>query len=151
MKTTLFPVLIIFIQSCSCDCEGFKSGFTAIHFKFRQTGTGSFSQDEIDTLRIYKLNKNTIVKIDSVDIYDGQITFSSTNRLFSDQDYWAHDYLLKTQASPEFHISDIEIQTHKSNHRCGCEVNDTKKLKVNGIGFDLSGKANEESIVELTK
>ena len=146
----LYTMLILCIYSCTCKCSHLE--LNTVYFKFKiGAGPGSFTDQEVDTIIVYRLVKNTNTKVDSVIIYDKSFSLNESESYFKSTSFWDNDYRIKTQTSKDFLISEIQIESAEEKNRCKCFVNTSKKFKVNGMAFDLSGKPWNESNVELTK
>ncbi len=146
---TLLFISLFLYSSCGCDCN--NTELNSIYFAFKTgTAANSFPSEEIDTVTIFKLTKNTTIKIDSIKIYNKQFSFSETGSNFGGS-FWMNDYLIKTQGTKEFLISEILIEAAESKDRCKCFENTVKKLKVNNDNYDFSGKFWNECNIELTK
>ncbi len=153
MKRTPFIICLLVISTyfgCKCDCP--SGDLNSIFFAFRiGSSATSFTEAEVDTIVLYKLTKSTEKKVDSVNIYSKKFTLSETGLYFNGGSYWENDYLVKTQGNKEFKITDIQIESAQDKSRCKCFVNINKKLNVDNMAIDLTGKLWNDSNVELTR
>ncbi len=150
LSSVVLFVLLASIYSCSCKC--LHEELNSIYFAFKSgTTADSFKADEVDTIIVYRLVKNTTTKIDSVIIYDKRFSLNESQIYFKNASFWSNDYLIKTQGGKDFMLTEIQIESAEEKGRCKCFVNTSKKLKVNGTANDFSGKAWNESNIELTK
>lgn len=162
MRLYILGFILLFLNACCgkviCDC--WLKWHDAIGFQFVKLPLeGGFSAEEIDTLRLFRMDKNDVV-LDSMELYkdiekvDEYMTFDSTHYLLilggwmgiygesNKIDINQHHFRIKLLDGTTFEITDIDVQndTYKINKCCECANNIKKTLKINGIDYDITGK-----------
>lgn len=176
MRLIFLLLAVLMLNSCCgrviCDC--WDDWHDAIGFEFvHLPSEGGFDATEIDTIRLYRLDKSHIV-LDSLELYrdtsnygtEEFMTFDSTRYLLmlggwmgiygtqNKIDLNENDFRIRLLDGTSFDITDIalETETHKVNRCCECPTNVKKTFKVNGADYDLTGKKDlGEIAIELKK
>lgn len=155
---SLWALLFLF-GGCTCDC--FDEGEKAINFQFTMLPeVNGFSQNDINEVILYKLQKGTQTKLDSIKTPElfryscCDVISLDEYGLFAGNDFWNYDYSIKTKSNHTFAVTDIVVEGKLSGSIiCKCYSNTRKTFKVNGVHYDLTnkGKAWFENLVKLTK
>jgi hypothetical protein len=152
----------------TCDCDDECDRSIPISFSTDSSSNG-FRVSEIDTIKLYKLAKGQSVATDSIEMfldpvyerfysntYGSQFCGANFGFSFDEMDpflgsnYQNFDYLIKIPHLKTYRISDIIVEGKMSGGNCSCYSNKKKFIKVDGVLFDLSGKAYPDP-VRLTK
>jgi hypothetical protein len=160
MKIRRFVVrmLLVFtvcmpLSSCFiCDC--FDGMDNAIYFTFISdtVDLNGFSESELDTIFMFRIEKSTGSKIDSFQLDGNQVALYERGPFSGDEKFWNYNYLLQPQSPENFVIRDIKIAGENSGGLCSCHNNTKKEFKVNGTTYNFSGdRAWHEQNVELVK
>ncbi len=154
-KIKFLIILFITFFNWGCVCEKCFPPENSISFDFKiGTASDCFTLEEVDTIIVYKLTKNTNTIIDSGFIADKPFILNEFGFNFGGKEdqYWLSDYLVKTQSAKKIKITDLVIEVmDEGRGSCKCIVNKTKKLKVDGVLIDLSGNGLNINHVQLKK
>ncbi len=133
------PFISLTLMSSGCDCdENNVDNHISFTFESDSTNNSKFSPNEIDTITIYKLRKNTTDKLDTL-LYSplSNYNYLSFSNLFKDTiKYTLSDYIISIKDSLYFHIKDFRIESEIKES--GCEDNTKKTVVVNDELFDLT-------------
>ena len=165
MRLSLFCLIILILNGCcggaKCDCVGYW--YDAIGFQFvKLPSEGGFATSQIDTIHLIRLDTSNLA-LDSLELYrdtmnngaEEFITFDSTRYLLmfgswmgiysndNKVNFAENNFQIRLLDGTHFDITDIKIETNvdKVNKCCECPKNTKKTLKVNGVEYDLTGKA----------
>ncbi len=164
MKTSYLIILTILItsfSSCSCDCE--DDCEKSIQFKLQ-----GFEPNESSKIMIYKLQKDSSVIIDSLEMIrstDGTFNPNTCNYswnstkdtsftlseddIFTGDAYHNFDYRVKVTESQIFLISDIIIQgSEAGSFWCKCYNLTELTTKVDNETFDLLNDSNRYATIK---
>lgn len=91
----------------------------AIWFTFSTNSEpDSFTEQELDTITIYQLDRNTGNAVDSAIIHNKIFALSENEPLFHDEKFWNYDYAIQPQSSQNFTLKDIQIEGEHRGSYC---------------------------------